>query len=125
MGDAERGVLHVEVVYCPAPGSVDQVQLVLPAGATLLDALDASGLRQRHALGAGASGGELRLGIWGRMQPPNTGLRDRDRIELYRALKVDPKEARRLRYKGAKTGAKTGAKSGTKIGVKDGAKRGA
>jgi putative ubiquitin-RnfH superfamily antitoxin RatB of RatAB toxin-antitoxin module len=28
-------------------------------------------------------------------------LRDRDRIELYRGLKVDPKEARRLRYRAA------------------------
>jgi putative ubiquitin-RnfH superfamily antitoxin RatB of RatAB toxin-antitoxin module len=41
-------------------------------------------------------------GIWSRVQPPDTLLRDRDRVELYRALRVDPKEARRLRYKGAK-----------------------
>jgi len=26
-------------------------------------------------------------------------LRDRDRVEVYRPLKVDPKEARRLRYR--------------------------
>jgi putative ubiquitin-RnfH superfamily antitoxin RatB of RatAB toxin-antitoxin module len=27
-------------------------------------------------------------------------LRNRDRVELYRPLKVDPKEARRQRYRG-------------------------
>jgi uncharacterized protein len=27
-------------------------------------------------------------------------LRDRDRVEIYRPLLVDPKEARRQRYKG-------------------------
>jgi putative ubiquitin-RnfH superfamily antitoxin RatB of RatAB toxin-antitoxin module len=29
-------------------------------------------------------------------------LRDRDRVEIYRPLTVDPKQARRLRYKRAK-----------------------
>jgi hypothetical protein len=41
----------------------------------------------------------LRLGVWGRVQPPDTALREGDRVELYRPLSVDPKEARRLRYK--------------------------
>jgi len=42
--------------------------------------------------------GELRIGVWGRVRPLATPLRDRDRIEVYRPLTVDPKEARRLRY---------------------------
>ncbi len=62
---------------------------------TLADALQASGLLQRHALVAEG----LRVGIWGKLRPPETLLRARDRIELYRSLTVDPKEARRLRYK--------------------------
>lgn len=40
----------------------------------------------------------LRLGIWGRVRPLSTPLRDRDRIEAYRPLTVDPKEARRQRH---------------------------
>lgn len=40
----------------------------------------------------------LRIGIWGRVRPLSTLLRERDRIEVYRPLTVDPKEARRLRY---------------------------
>ena len=41
---------------------------------------------------------QLRIGIWGRVRPLQTPLRERDRIEVYRPLTVDPKEARRLRY---------------------------
>jgi uncharacterized protein len=86
---------RVEVVFCPAPGQVDGVALELPDGATLADALHASGLLQRHGL----SLEEAAFGIWGKRRAAETLLRERDRIELYRALQVDPKEARRQRYK--------------------------
>lgn len=92
---APAETLQVEVVYCPQPGQVEQVRLQMAAGATLADALQASGLLQRHGLVAEG----LRVGIWGKLRPPETLLRARDRIELYRPLTVDPKEARRLRYK--------------------------
>jgi hypothetical protein len=71
------------------------VALELPRGACLQDAIEASGLMPRHALAPGA----VETGIWGRKQPAQTLLRDFDRVELYRPLRVDPKEARRLRYK--------------------------
>jgi putative ubiquitin-RnfH superfamily antitoxin RatB of RatAB toxin-antitoxin module len=87
-------VVHVEVVYCPRPGATDLVALMLPAGATAADALHASGLAQRHALAADG----LRLGVWCKVCEPGTVLRDRDRVEVYRPLTVDPKEARRQRY---------------------------
>ncbi len=103
MARAEPRPLCVEVVYCPGPGRVDLVSLKLPPGASVSDALTASGLLQRHALARG----ELRVGVWGRMQDIAVPLRDRDRVELYRPLTVDPKEARRLRYKRA-TRAKPG-----------------
>lgn len=86
--------IEVEVVYCPAPSVVDRTLLRLPRGAPLSQALQASGLAQRHALAAGGT-----VGIWGRVKPLETPLRDRDRVEVYRPLTVDPKEARRLRYK--------------------------
>ena len=98
MGPAEATLLRVEVLYCPAPGAVDRVVLQLPQGTCLQDAVDASGLCQRHALDAAT----LKVGIWGRVQLPQTALRDQDRVELYRPLRVDPKEARRLRYKRTK-----------------------
>ena len=94
MAPAE-GALHVEVVYCAGPARSDVVQLRLPLGATLADALGASGLLQRHGLQADA----VKAGVWGQIQPPGTPLRDRDRVEIYRPLLVDPKEARRQRYR--------------------------
>ena len=86
--------LRIEVVYCRQPGQSDLVNLEMPPGATLADALRASGLLQRHAL----SEDGLYVGIWGRMQAATTPLRDQDRVEIYRPLQVDPKEARRQRY---------------------------
>jgi putative ubiquitin-RnfH superfamily antitoxin RatB of RatAB toxin-antitoxin module len=91
--------VQVCVVHCPAPGQVDLVPLALPAGSTLADAIRASGLLQRHDLPAVPD-----AGIHGRVQPPHTVLREGDRVELYRPLSVDPKEARRLRYRRDRAG---------------------
>ena len=94
--------LTVEVVYCPRPGECDRVELKLPAGSTMDQALQASGLLSRHRLTAEG----LRAGVWCKAKPGDTALRDGDRIEVYRELTVDPKEARRLRYKGKRTAGK-------------------
>ena len=66
--------------------------LNLPPGSTVLDAVQASGLLQRPApIEFGY------LGVWGRTATPQTRLRDRDRVEIYRRLLADPKENRRKR----------------------------
>jgi uncharacterized protein len=88
-------MIEVEVVYCPGPGVVDSVALSLAPGSTLGDALLASGLLPRH----GMSLESVSAGIWGRKQGLGTALRSRDRVEIYRPLQCDPKEARRLRYR--------------------------
>ena len=85
----------VEVAYSPAAGQVDLTALSLAPGSTVADALRASGVLVRHDLNEPT----LRVGIWGREQPLTTVLRARDRVEVYRPLQVDPKEARRLRYR--------------------------
>lgn len=98
MAPAERmdaEVVRIEVVYCAGPGQCDRVELELPPPVRLADALQASGLVARHGLDAQA----LRTGVWGRAQDAAALLRDRDRVEIYRPLQVDPKEARRLRYR--------------------------
>lgn len=94
MARAER--LQVSVAYSPRAGVVDEETVTLDGGAMLADALRASGLLQRHGLADVAT---LRVGIWGRVRPLDTPLRERDRVEIYRPLQVDPKEARRLRYR--------------------------
>ena len=93
---AAPGLLKVTVAYSPRPLEVEQVELVLPAGSSLLEALRASGLLERHGLVADEA---LPAGIWGKGRPLHTLLRDGDRVEIYRGLQVDPKEARRLRYR--------------------------
>ena len=95
MVNAELPLLNVQVIYSPAPRQVDRVDLQMPAGSCLRDAVHASGLLQRHALTLGV---ELSTGVWMKPRPLETLLRDADRVEIYRGLKVDPKEARRVRY---------------------------
>ena len=95
MGRADE-VLRVTVVYSPRAGEVDEVHLNLPVGVSVRDALSASGLVQRHP---GADFAALRIGVWGKLREPGDALRDQDRVEIYRPLKVDPKEARRVRYR--------------------------
>jgi uncharacterized protein len=87
--------LSVEVVYCPRPGEIEWRPLQVVTGAVIADALASSGMLADHAEPAGG----WRVGIWGRSQALQTPLRQHDRVELYRSLLVDPKEARRQRYK--------------------------
>lgn len=92
--------LQVDVAGSAAPGEVDLCTVRLPDGATVADALRASGLLQRlgWATEDGALQAGLSVGVWGRACGPTQLLRDRDRVEVCRGLQVDPKEARRLRY---------------------------
>lgn len=70
--------------------------VVLQPGATVRDALLASGIAQRHPeIDLGSS----KLGIFGKAAAPGTRVADGDRVEIYRALAMDPKEARRRRAK--------------------------
>jgi uncharacterized protein len=83
--------MHIEVVYA-LPQRQERVSLDLAPGSTVRDAIHASGLLQRLP--------EIELkraGIWGQPAGPDTRLRDRDRVEIYRPLIADPKETRRKR----------------------------
>lgn len=95
---AHAGATTLRVVLAAAllPGQVELTTLDLPSGTDVAAALLASGLRQRLPESVWPG---LQIGIWGQTCTLNTLLRDGDRIELYRALQVDPKEARRLRYR--------------------------
>lgn len=87
--------IRVEVVYAPADAPLDLTLLDLPLGSTLAQALAASGVLVRQGIGPE----RLATGIWGRRAPQRTVLRDGDRVELYRPLLCDPKEARRQRQR--------------------------
>ena len=86
-------VLRVEVVYA-LPGSEDAVSVELPAGSTAADAVRASGILARHPQ---IDPRRQSLGIYGRAVAAGAALCDGDRVEIYRPLVVDPREARRRR----------------------------
>jgi putative ubiquitin-RnfH superfamily antitoxin RatB of RatAB toxin-antitoxin module len=85
--------LRVEVVYA-LPEREDAVSVSLPAGASALDALRASGLLERHPE---IDLARQKIGVYGRVVSAEARLRDGDRVEVYRPLAVEPKEARRRR----------------------------
>ena len=89
----ERSTIHVSVV-CAAPDRVFLRELDLPEDANVRAAIEASGFRQ--AWPEVAVDAE-RLGIFARKVEFTTILRNGDRVEIYRALKIDPREARRKR----------------------------
>ena len=108
--------LSVTLIYSPGPRQVRQWSLALPEGATVAQALEASGIH--HEFSALQSEG-LMLGIWGRKTGLEHRLHDGDRLEIYRALRVEPKIARRERFdsQGAKRAglfarSRPGAKAG-------------
>ena len=89
----DRPEVHVTVVFC-APGCEDLTEVTLPAGATVADAIQASGVLDRRPQKVAAMPD---VGIRGRLCAMTQRLEDGDRVELYRPLTVDPKEARRVR----------------------------
>ena len=91
---AETGArISAVVVYC-RPDRMRLLPVDLPAGATLRDAVVASGLlRLEPALAEQP----LDLGVFNRPRPADSPVRDGDRIEVYRPLRVEPKVARRVR----------------------------
>jgi putative ubiquitin-RnfH superfamily antitoxin RatB of RatAB toxin-antitoxin module len=85
--------MEVEVVYA-LPEREDAVRLRLAPGATVADAVRASGILARHPE---IDFAHSKLGVYGRLVTPQTRLADGDRVEVYRPLLIDPKEARRRR----------------------------
>ncbi|NIV18987.1 MAG: RnfH family protein [Woeseiaceae bacterium] len=85
--------MNVEVVFA-LPETQVLVTVELDEGATVQDAIDESGLVDRFPddrLDA------LPAGIWGHPVERNRALSDGDRVEIYRPLAMDPREARRQR----------------------------
>lgn len=84
-------VLRVSVVHA-LPETASEVSLQLPEGATVADAIEAA-----TRLGIECDETVRAVGIFGRRVRRDALLRDGDRVEFYRALKVDPKQRRRRR----------------------------
>jgi putative ubiquitin-RnfH superfamily antitoxin RatB of RatAB toxin-antitoxin module len=84
--------IRVEVAYAE-PSRQFLRSLVLPAGSTIAIAIAAAGVDAELRIDSS----KLDCGIWSKPAARDTELRDGDRVELYRPLVADPKEARRRR----------------------------
>ncbi len=81
-------------IVAPTPERQDVVELELAEGSTVADALERV---RSHPAFAQVDWERVRLGVWSRECARDTSLRDGDRVEIYRALKADPKAQRRAR----------------------------
>ncbi len=98
-GELSPATVAVTVVWA-TPDVQDVVALVLPAGATIAQAIAQSGLLAAHGVDRTA----IRAAVRGRLKPPDTVLAAGDRVEITRPLRLDPKEARRRRAETKATG---------------------
>ncbi|QGZ61369.1 RnfH family protein [Paraburkholderia acidisoli] len=99
--------LSVDVCYA-LPEAQTLIPVALPPGATVQQAIDASGILARHPEIDLAT---LKVGVYGKLKPLDTVLADHDRVEIYRPLIVDPKAARQRRVdKSRKAGSIEGRK---------------
>lgn len=85
--------IRVEVVYA-LPAHQEIVGLTLPTGATLMQAVEASGLLAKYP---DIDPGKTKYGVFAKLTKADAVLRDRDRVEIYRPLIADPKEVRKKR----------------------------
>ena len=82
---------EVEVVFALPEKQVLKTVFANP-GATVADVIsesDLMGAFPGHVLT------EMTFGIWGRVVEHNQAVKEGDRIEIYRPLELDPREARR------------------------------
>ncbi len=86
-------MIRIEVVYALRDEQA-LIALELEDGATARQAVERSGLVTRFP---DIDPARMRVGIFGRAMEADTVLRDGDRVEIYRPLEADPKEARRAR----------------------------
>ena len=96
--------LQVTLCWSLAPRHVQEQSLLVPQGSTVASVLDLGILQwlQSDACVDAEKFSSLKFqqpGIWGRKVPWTLTVKAGDRIELYRPLRVDPKVARRQRFK--------------------------
>jgi len=86
-------MIRVEVAYA-LPGNQFLVELEVDDTTSASEAIRQSGLFKLYP---DLEHQDLEIGIFSRPVAADTTLKDGDRVELYRPLTIDPKEARRLR----------------------------
>ena len=92
-------LIEVEVVYA-LPQTQTTVTLTVAAGTTVKDAIVQSRIAAQHPQ---LDWGTAVVGIFGERVAVTKVLNDHDRVEIYRPLIADPKQARRSRARARNT----------------------
>lgn len=100
-------MVRLSVCYA-RPDAVFLKEVSVPAGTSVEGAIRASGLTEAYPE---VDPTTARVGIYGKLKTAETLVREGDRVEVYRPLTADPKQARRKRVQ--KTRA-TGTREGLK-----------
>jgi len=103
----ENERFSVEVAYA-RPDEQLVIALEVESGATLKSAIEQSGMLQRFPEIDTAT---VKVGVFGKAAILDTPLKPGDRVEIYRPLIADPKEARKRRAAEGKKMTKGGGKS--------------
>lgn len=91
--ESQPAMIEIEVAYA-TPARQLLLKIRVPEGCTLEDAINRSGIREEFP---DMVVDESAVGIFGRKAKPGKELQEGDRVEIYRPLIADPKEARRRR----------------------------
>lgn len=102
MADAPAAI-HIQICYARADRQF-LLDLTVAPGTTIQQAIQDSGIIQQAPE---IDVSVWRVGIYGKLKTLDTILREHDRLEIYRPLIADPKDARRKR-----AGSKSAKKSG-------------
>jgi putative ubiquitin-RnfH superfamily antitoxin RatB of RatAB toxin-antitoxin module len=113
-------MIQIQCLFSPATRQLIDLSLTLPESCTVFDAIQILKLCPElldHLQVLETSFEDERgLGIWGRIVQMSTALKPGDRLEIYRPLLVDPKMARKKRFKGQGKG-RTGLFARRRIGA--------
>lgn len=91
-------MINIEVAYA-TPEKQTLMAVQVEEGATVGEAILSCGIIETHPeINLGVN----KVGVWNRTTKLETVLREGDRVEIYRPLIADPKEARRRRAEKAK-----------------------
>jgi putative ubiquitin-RnfH superfamily antitoxin RatB of RatAB toxin-antitoxin module len=97
----EQQLIEVEVAYA-RPDRQVVIPVRVASNALVSDAIEASGvLKQFPEIDLD---GANKVGVFGKLTRMNAPLQPGDRVEIYRQLIADPKEARRAKASEAKRG---------------------
>ncbi|VVE28497.1 protein RnfH [Pandoraea morbifera] len=99
--------LSVEVCYA-LPDQQTIVAVAVPQGGTMREAIERSGLLQRFPE---LDLARMKVGVFGKVRALDAAVEAGDRVEIYRALRADPKVARqrrveKVRHEGSREGQK-------------------